>query len=383
MSSFRVRRTGTRVAVRSMVLALSGGVLAAGALLAGPGAGQALASGSGSVQPPGSPTGTGTSSGGTYISTIGGNYSGGGDGVWVPPTCWLQPYYPQTLTWQSGDPSGTLDDADSFYSWFASQEPAASAAASAQGLSGSSMTAEFTEIQERKTPADPNWSGPAHIESDDVWWAPNFVGDSSAGWACAAGLSAKDDLSNGWIGLEPPLKPGQPSPLQGAINVWTLSEIARAAITLPRISVVTSPPGTATKAAVVNTPTYVGIDYQGVKDPSKTVTANFHVGLAPIWASVQATITSVTVTATGGVSSETGFGDTGQDCAAVDGQATPACSVTFSAPSSAAKPDTLTVTVTWTVTWSTSAGTGGTFPNTGNGKQATQDIVVNEVQSQT
>jgi hypothetical protein len=376
MSSVRARRLGARIAVPSMLLA---GL--AGALVAGPAAGTALASGSGRVNPP-SPTGTGTSNGGgTYISTIGGGASGG-SGVWVPPPCWVQPYYPQSLTYRASDPSGGLTDADSFYSWFASQEPAASGAASAQGLSGAQMTAEFLQIQQRKTPADPNWSGPEQIQSDDVWWAPNFIGDTSAGWACAAGLATEDDLSNGWIGLQPPLQPGQPSPLKGAINVWTLSEVARAAITLPKISVITSPPATSTNAAVVNTPTYVAVEYAGAEDPSKTVTADFTVGLAPIWASVQATITSVTVSATGGVSSETGFGDQGQDCAAVNGVATPACSVTFSAPSGTNPPETLTVTVTWKVSWSTSAGTGGTFPNTG-GEQATQTVVVNEVQSQT
>lgn len=371
----RLRGIGVRAVVLPMLLAAL-----AGCLVAGPAAGPALASGtgpgsgtgSGSVQPP-SPTGSGSSNGSTYISTIGGDYSGGGGGTpWTPPPCWMQPYFPQADTWRAGDPSGQITDAGSFYAWFVGQgAPATETATQA--------ASEFASIQHKAAPA--GWTGPAHIRADDVWWAPNWV-DSTTGFACAEGLAAENKLSNTYIGLEPPLRPGQRSPLTGAINVWVLSQVARAAITLPAISIVTSPPGTQAKSAVVNTPTYVAIDYHGRMDPSKTETASFKFGLAPIWASVQATITSVTVSPSGLFSSTRGFGAPGQTCAAVNGQATPACSVTFSAPSGTSAPDTITVTVTWKVTWSTSAGTGGTFPNTGP-ESKSASVVVNEIQSQT
>lgn len=368
-----VRGIGARVAVPSMILtALIGG------LVAGPGVGPALADGSGSVQPP-DPTGSGSSSGSTYTSTIGGNWSSGGGGgtTWTPPTCWVQPYFPESQTWQSGDPSSQVTDAADYYSWFVGQgAPAA--------VPVPRMTSEFENIQTSKT-APAGWTGPNPIKTGDIWWAPNWV-DSSAGYACAQGLAAKDQLSNGYIGLEPPLKKGQQSPLTGALSFVYLSEIARAKIKLPTISIVTSPAGTQTQSAVVNTPTYVAINYAGGTggmDPSATQTATLDFGAAPatIWASVQATITSVTVKPGGPVSATTGFGDKDQTCAAVNGQATSACSVTFSAPSDTNAPDNLTVSVTWKVTWSTSAGNGGTFPNTPP-QQQTQSVIVNEIQSQ-
>jgi enoyl reductase len=359
---------GIRVAVPSMLLAAL-----AGAFVAGPAAAPALAagSGSGSVQPPTSATGSGSSNGSTYISSIGGGTSAGGSGTpWTPPPCWIQPFFPQTQTYKSGDPSGSqTTDADSYYSWFVSQGAPATE-------SPAQVAAEFKSIQNRKAPA--GWTGPSHIEADDVWWAVNWT-DNTTGFACAEGLAAENKLSNTYIGLEPPLQNGQQSPLTGAISPYVLSQIARAEITLPKISVVTSPPGTAAKAAVVNTPTYVAVNYQGQMDPSKTKTAYLW-GLAPIWASVQATVTSVTVSAPGLFSSSKGFGTPGQTCAAVNGQATPACSVTFTSPSNSNAPDNLTVTVTWKVTWSTSGGTGGTL-NSGS-QSSTASVTVDEIQSQ-
>jgi hypothetical protein len=376
MSSVRVRRIGARIVAPSMLLAAAAAL--AGGLVVGPAAGPALASGSGSVQPPSS-TGSGSSSGTTYTSTIGGNYSGGGGGgtPWTPPPCWVQPYFPATDTWQAGDPSSQVTDADSYYSWFVGQgAPAAQSATQA----ASEFQKIQTDIQNHGTPT--GWTGPKPIKADDVWWAPNWV-NSSTGYACAQGLAVQDKFSNQYIGLEPPLKNGQQSPLTGAINVWLLSQVARANITLPKISIVTSPPGTTqAQAAVVNTPTYVAIKYNGDMDPTKTDSASLDFGAAPatIWASVQATITSVTVSVPSGDSATTGFGEKGQTCAAVNGQATSACSVTFDAPSGNT-PDNLTVNVTWKVTWSTSAGTGGTFA-TPPPQQASRTVVVNEIQSQ-
>jgi hypothetical protein len=348
MSSVGVRRIGARIVAASMLLTALGGCL-----LTGVDAGTALADGqdSGSVQPP-SPEGGSSHSGTTYVSSIGGGTPSVGGTPWTPPPCWMQPYFPQTETWKASDPSGKITDADSYYSWFVGQ-----------GAAGASTAAQdFESIQNRTAPA--GWTGPQPIEADDVWWAANWL-NSTTGYACAQGLAAKNNLSNGYIGLQPPLTAGQQSKLTGAINVLVLAQIARAAITLPKISIITSPAGTTTKsAAVVNTPTYVAVTYNGDMNPSKTKTDDGNFGLAPIWASVT-----------------TGFGAPGQTCAAVNGEATPACSVTFSAPSGNA-PDNLQVSVTWKVTWSTSAGTGGTFPNTG-GQQASRSVVVNEIQSQT
>jgi enoyl reductase len=345
----------------------------AGGLVAVPAAAPALASGSGNVQPP-SPTGSGSSSGSTYTSSIGGGTAAGSGTTWTPPACWMQPFFPQTQTYKSSDPSGSQStDADSYYSWFVSQGAPATE-------TPTQAAAEFKSIQKRKAPA--GWTGPSDIQADDVWWAPNWVGNTT-GFACAEGLVAanKSQLSNTYLGLEPPLGNGQQSTLVGAISPYVLSEIALAQITLPTVSIVTSPPGTQTQSAVVNTPTYVGVDYHGQMDPSKTKTA-FLWGLAEIFASVQATVSSVTVSYPDEPSPAPtkGFGAANQTCATVNGQATSACSITFASPSNATTPNNVTVTVTWNVTWSTSGGTGGTL-NSGS-MSTTKSVVVDEIQSQ-
>jgi hypothetical protein len=370
----RMRRIGARIVAPSMLLAAL-----AGGLVAGPAAEPALASGSGSgsVQPPGAPGGSGSSSPYTYTSKIGtgATVTTTATGTpWTPPSCWVQPFFPQTATWQAGDPSSQVTDADSYYSWFVSQGAPVSESAT-------QMESEFEDIAKGTVPA--GWTGPKDIKADDIWWAPNWV-NSSTGYACAEGLAVEDKLSNGYIGLEPPLLGNEQTTLTGAIDSWDLAQVALAQITLPTISIVTSPPGTQAESAVVNTPTYVAIDYGGDVDPSKTDTVSLDFGAAPatLWASVQATVTSVTVSqgSSNDVSSTTGFGDPGQTCAAVNGEATSACSVTFSAPSGKT-PDNLHVSVTWKVSKSTSDGKGGTL-KTGS-RTATQTVTVNEIQSQT
>ena len=131
---------------------------------------------------------------------------------------------------------------------------------------------------------------------------------------------------------------------------------------------------------MVNTPTYVAVEYDGDMDPSKIQYDRGNFGLAPIWASVQATIVSVTVP-TSSEYTTTGFGDPGQTCAAVNGEATPACTITFRTPSGNT-PDNLTVNVTWKATYSNSAGIGGTSP-TQRVLPGVATVMVKEIQSQT
>jgi enoyl reductase len=368
MSSVRVRRIGARVVVPSMLLAALGGCL-----VTGPAAGAAVAdgSGSGSVQPP-SPSGSFYSNGdGTYVASIGDNTDPNVSGTpWTPPACWMQPYFPQSETWKASDPSGQISDADSFYSWFVGQGAAATSSAA-------QMTTEFKDIQDKTVPA--GWTGPDPIEANDIWWAPDWL-DSTTGYACAQGMAAENNLSNGYIGLEPPLQKNQQSPLVGALDVDVLGQIATTKIKLPKVSIITSPPGTPEKSAVVNTPTYVAVEYSGDVNPSKTVYSDGKFGLAPIWASAQATIVSVTVPQSPAYTT-TGFGDPGQNCAAVDGEATPACTMTFSAPSGNT-PDNLKVTVTWKVTYTFSSGDGATDPVPG-ARSWSKTEVVTEIQSQT
>jgi len=282
----------------------------------------------------------------------------------------MQPYFPQSESWKASDPSGQITDADSFYSWFVGQGAAATSSAA-------QMAADFKDVQDKTAPA--GWTGPNPIEADDVWWAPDWL-DSTTGYACAQGMAAENNLSNGYIGLEPPVKKNQQSPLVGALDVQVLGQIATTKIKLPTISIITSPSGTPAKSAVVNTPTYVAVEYNGDMNPSKTVYSGSNFGLAPLWSSAQATIISVTVPQSAAYTT-TGFGDPGQTCVAVNGEATPACTVTFRTPSGNA-PDNLKVTVTWKVTGSNSSGAA--VPDPGPGTRTwSKTEAVKEIQSQT
>ena len=78
------------------------------------------------------------------------------------------------------------------------------------------------------------------------------------------------------------MQAGQQSTLTGAINVLVLAQIARAAITLPKISIITSPVGTTTTSAVVNTPTYVAVSTPGTWTRRRPTTDDGDFGMAPI-----------------------------------------------------------------------------------------------------
>jgi len=370
----------------SVVAAVSASVVLAVGLVAGVAAGPAAAGGGGGgglptqYPPPGGQTGTGSSGGGTYTATVAENVSLSGDAnptynqTYTPPECWLQPDFYQPQTYQISDPTGGPSDAASYYFWFGLKYP------SFQAILGHVVGARYEILQEFKQEQDKQrpaaWTGPNPIESDDVWWVPNWL-NSAAGWACAQALVIDDNLSDGFLGMEPPAQPGAGGN-QGQITSQNLAALARAALKLPKLRIVTSPRIT----TEVNVPTYVSIDYQnGVINPEDVATVDF-AGAAWLSATVQAKLASVQISSDAPSSSyrTAGAGAPGQACAAVNGNATAACSITFDAPSGAA-PWTIKATATWTVTWTTSAGDGGTFPNGQAGH--TINIVVREITSQT
>lgn len=356
---------------------LSAVVLAAG-LVAGVAVGPAAAGGGGlptQYPPPGTQTGTGSSSGGTYTAnvaeTVGlsGYHYGGYNEAWTPPECWLQPEFLQPQTYQTADPTGGPSDAASYYFWFGMNYPSfPQILGHVQGLR-SGILQEFQQEQDKQRPAA--WTGPDPIASNDQWWGPNWL-NSAAGWACAQALIVNENLSDGFIGMQTPATPG--SGANGQISSTQLAGLARAALKLPTLKIITSPRVT----TEVNVPTYVSIQYlgdNGVYNPSDTAEVDFN-GAAWLSATVQATLSSVQISSDAPSSSyqTAGAGAPGQACTV-----NTACSITFDAPSGGA-PWTITATVTWTVTWNTSAGDGGTFPPAPRSR--TIGITVREITTQ-
>jgi len=371
--------------VRRSIASIATIVLSVSVLSAGVVAGAGPAAASGGNPPPvynpppgGGQTGSGSSGGGTYTATVAERISLSGDTnnayneSWTPPECWLQPDFYQPQTYQQGDPSGGQSDADSYWFWFGNHF---------QGfmhwLHGTGgfddVNQEFKQEQNKLRPAA--WTGPDPIEADDVWWVPNWL-NSPAGWACAQGLVFSDDLTDGFLSMEPPAKPGTGG-ANGQISSVNLAALARAALRLPTLRVVTSP----RVSTEVNLPTYVSVVYGGRINPTDTATVLFGNGAIYLSATVQATLQNVQISSNATSYQTAGAGAAGQACAAAAGRATTACSITFGAPSGAT-PYTITVSATWTVKWTTSAGDGGTFPDAPPVTQ-TRNIVVREIQSQT
>lgn len=353
--------------------------LLAGSLIASALAAPALADQSPVTPPPppagSGPTGSGSSSGGSYTATVAeqvnlsGDVNPGFDEQWTPPECWLQPEFHQPQTFSNLDPTGGKTDADSYWWWFGSHYPGFGVFI--HGVNGyPEVQAEFKQEQDKKRPA--GWTGPNPITADDVWWVPNWL-DGAQGWACVQGLLANENLSDGFIGMMPPAQPGAGGG-QGQISSEDLSKLARAALKLPTVSVVTSPP--TTTPATVNVPTYVSVHYDGNPQPSDTAEVTWADGTEYLSATVQASKPTVTVSTSAPGGSYTSTTD--NTCAEAGDQASPACSITFRAPSGGT-PYAITVTVSWTVTWTTNVGDGGTFPAaTATG---TSTVQVREIQT--
>jgi enoyl reductase len=349
-----------RLAITAVTLPLVSVALLAGAL-----AGPAMAGGG--VPPPVTPpppsgggqTGGGSNSGGTYTATVaekirlsGDANPGYDDTTWTPPECWLQPEFKQPQTYVAGDPSGGQTDANSYWWWFGRHYSGFNQFIHGTG-SLQDIQQEFQQEQNMQVPAA--WTGPNPITAADVWWAPNWL-DGPAGWACAQGLIDTTNLSDGFIGMEPPAQPGAGG-ANGQISSQGLAGLARAALRLPTVKVVTSPP--ATSSATVNVPSYVSVVYGGNPQPADTATVEFADGTPYLSATVQASKPTVQISTNAPNGSYTATSD--NNCAAAGDAATPACSITFRAPTGGT-PYQINVTVSWTVTWTTSAGDGGTFP---------------------
>lgn len=361
-------------------------VVLAVALLAGVSAGPAAAGPAAAASKPtttvppqfppdGGQTGGGSVNGGAFTANVAERVALSGDTTgsinwssYTPPECWLQPVFYQPQTYAQGDPTGGPTDAASFYYWFGENfQYFRQDIDHVEGLR-EGILQEFQQEQDKQRPQ--GWTGPDPITASDVWWGPQWL-NTPAGLQCAQALVLGDQLSDGYVGMLPPATPGAAGNL-GQITSENLAQLARAALRLPTMKIVTSPP----VRTEVNIPTYVGVEYQnGIIDPQDRATVYVD-GVPWLWAQVTTKLDNVQITSDAPQYQQTSTGT----CAAVDGAATPACAITFETPSGA-QPYTITVTVTWTVTWATSAGDGGTFPNTA--RSTTRTIAVREIQSET
>jgi hypothetical protein len=358
-----------------------GAVALAVGLVTGLAAGPAAAGGG--FPPPvfnpggGGQTGTGSASGGAFTANAAERVALSGDStgvidysLWTPPECWLQPVFNQPQTYAAGDPTGGPTDAASFYFWFGDNFQYFRALTGHVPDARQLILQEFQQEQKGQRPA--GWTGPDPITSSDVWWGPQWL-NNAQGTQCALAMVVGDGLSDGYVGMMPPATPGAGGG-DGQISNQDLADLAYAALRLPKMTIVTSPP----VRTEVNIPTYVGIEYEdGIVNPQDRATVYLD-GVPWLWAQVTTKLDNVQIS-----SDAPGYQTTSSaPCEATGaGKATPACSITFDAPSGAA-PYTITVTATWTVSWATSAGDGGTFtPNPS--KSATRTITVREIQSQT
>ncbi|MBV9383922.1 MAG: hypothetical protein JO242_25065 [Streptosporangiaceae bacterium] len=308
---------------------------------------------------------------------LGGDHTGNGyNGTYIPPDCWLQPYFHQPQSYQAGDPSSAGPvDADSYYFWFGRHYPGFNHLIHGTG-GPDQINQDFQMVQKGQNDVP---GGPNPVKPDFVWWAPDWL-SSPAGWACAQGLTA--NLNNGFIDLEPPAQPGAGG-AAGQITNEQLAALARAALALPGIKIVTSPPAAngGPTTSYVNLPTYVSVHFLGAQQPSDTATVKMADGTVYLTATI--TTTKPTVSITTNAPADVSVPPQSTCPATAAGTAaTPACSVKFLSPSSPAAPYVITVTVTWVVHWITSADpVGGVFQNPPSVVTAQQSFVVKEIQT--
>jgi hypothetical protein len=368
-----MRKIGRKV----VLLAAAGGLAAAAAgIPAGAANGAAAGSHDGISPPGGGSTYSVVVQGDVHIS--GPDVNGGGiSEYYQPPPCWLQPYYHQPQSYLGGDPQPVAppqdsDSADSFWWSMADLYPNLIGFINRSNPGGGEswrelINEDFEDEQNGQQPPP----GTGSVGSDWVWWAPNWL-SGSAGWACAQGLVGSADMNNGFLDLEPPATPGAGGP-GGAITGENLAAIARAALSLPTISIVTRPGGTSDMtSAYVNEPTSLYLAFNPREDPTDTATVYFVGGGRFLSATISTQVTSMQITATDGKVTYNAAGT----CT----RAAP-CTVKFSAPSATNDPFTISAYVAWSVTWKTSTGQAGTFTTPPTNETQTRPIVVREIQS--
>jgi hypothetical protein len=287
----------------------------------------------------------------------------GGPTAYTPAPCWVEPRFPGTNSYHKGDPHPSPNgDADSYWWWFAEQEPAlAGVLGRIQGLK-QAVNKVFKARQ-----GGAGW-----------WWVPAWINGIS-GYSCAWGLVHRLDWNAQYLDYQLPQNGGPDTPGH-PIDGRILADLARAELALPAIKVFTSP--AAGKPSDVNLPVWVWVDYAGPRQPTDTASVPL-----PDGTTLSATVTTTRPKVSVAVSTSAArlYNNCGAAGSKYTGNATaiPPCGVTFLAPSSGG-PYTITVTAQWTVRWSDSTEESGTFaspPWPAPVQTGTSAVTVREIQA--
>jgi len=272
--------------------------------------------------------------------SVSGNATAGGlssPGTYLPAPCWLEPRFTGAQSYHPGDPQpSATGDADSYWWWFASQEP---------GLYG-----VFGRIPGLKQAINKVFK--AKQGSQGWWWVPSWVNGGVNGFACATGLVQTLNLSDQYLEFEGPQPGGGDTPGH-QVDGHILADIARAELVLPTFTVRTNPPRRV--PSDVNLPMWVWVTYPGNRRTA-TDTATVPTPAGPLWARVTTSQPQMSISV-----SSPGQARVYNQCGAAgspyrgNASAIPPCGVTFLAPS---KGYTITVTARWTVSWTASDSPG-------------------------
>ena len=283
----------------------------------------------------------------------------------LPAPCWMEPRFTGANSYHQGDPQPSPSyDADSYWWWFASQQP---------GLYG--VLGKISGLKQAINKLFKSRQG-----GSGWWWVPSWANAGVTGYSCATGLVLSLNLSAQYLQYQAP-QTGGGDTSGHTIDGRILADIARAALALPGITVRTNPAhGTPSD---VNLPVWVWVTYNGPRSPADTASVPLPGGgvlSATVLTSLPQVSLSVSSPAQAQVHSQCGAAGSPYRGNA---SAVPPCGVTLLAPSTRG-PYTITVTARWTVTWSDSTGNRGTFatpPWPAPVQTGTVAVTVREVQS--
>jgi hypothetical protein len=261
--------------------------------------------------------------------------------AYTPAPCWVEPRFTGADSYHTGDPQpSATGDADSYWWWFAGQEPA--------------LAGVLGRIQGLKQAVNKVFQ--AHQGGSGWWWVPAWINGGLNGYSCAWGLVHMLDFSAQYLEYLPP-RTGGPATPGHPIDGQILAGLARAELALPAVRIVTNP--AVGRPSDVNLPIWAGVRYVGPQRPTDTASVPL-----PGGGTLSATVATAPPRVS--VSVNTAAARLYNNCGATGSRYTgnptaiPPCGVTFLAPSTHG-PYTITVTARWTVTWSDSTGEHGTF----------------------
>jgi hypothetical protein len=258
----------------------------------------------------------------------------GGSTAYLPAPCWLEPRFTGGDSYHQGDPQpSATSDADSYWWWFASQQPAL------YGVLGriSGLKQAINKVFKAKQ-GSAGW-----------WWVPSWVSGGANGFACATGLIHMLNFSDQYLEFEAPQRGGADTPGH-TIDGHILADLARAELVLPTFRVYTSPARGV--PSDVNLPVWVWLAYNGPPSPADTATVPTPGGTLSAKVTTSQPRVSLSVSSPGQARVYSRCGATGSVYAG-NASAVPPCGVIFLAPSTGG-PYTITVTATWRVWWTAS-----------------------------